>query len=141
MILKGQNFRVRVGGKVIACATSCTCHASAQLEETSSKDSTGDWTEQEAVSKSWDFSADALMQVDATDLTALGFDDVMDLIGEKVEIDFVQTNGDKNRNEVKVYRKGTAIINDVSQTMANKQNGTYSVQGQGCGPLAKESGS
>ena len=137
MIIKGQNMRLRIGGKVVACATSCTCHASAQLEETSSKDSTGDWTDQEAVSKSWDFSVDALMQIDAEDTTGLGFDDMMDLIGQKAEIEFVQTNGVKNRDEVKVFRKGTAIINDVSQTMANKQNGTYSVQGQGCGGLGK----
>ena len=137
MIIKGQNMRLRIGGKVVACATNCTCHASAQLEETSSKDSTGDWTDQEAVSKSWDFSVDALMQIDAEDTTGLGFDDMMDLIGQKAEIEFVQTNGVKNRDEVKVFRKGTAIINDVSQTMANKQNGTYSVQGQGCGALGK----
>ena len=137
MIIKGQNMRLRIGGKVVACATSCTCHASAQLEETSSKDSTGDWTDQEAVSKSWDFSVDALMQIDAEDTTGLGFDDMMDLIGQKAEIEFVQTNGVKNRDEVKVFRKGTAIINDVSQTMANKQNGAYSVQGQGCGALGK----
>lgn len=137
MIIKGQNMRLRIGGKVVACATSCTCHASAQLEETSSKDSTGDWTDQEAVSKSWDFSVDALMQIDAEDTTGLGFDDMMDLIGQKAEIEFVQTNGVKNRDEVKVFRKGTAIINDVSQTMANKQNGTYSVKGQGCGALGK----
>ena len=128
-------MRLRIGGKVVACATSCTCHASAQLEETSSKDSTGDWTDQEAVSKSWDFSVDALMQIDAEDTTGLGFDNMMDLIGQKAEIEFVQTNGVKNRDEVKVFRKGTAIINDVSQTMANKQNGTYSVQGQCCGVL------
>ena len=121
-------MRLRIGGKVVACATSCTCHASAQLEETSSKDSTGDWTDQEAVSKSWDFSVDALMQIDAEDTTGLGFDDMMDLIGQKAEIEFVQTNGVKNRDEVKVFRKGTAIINDVSQTMAHKQNGTYSVR-------------
>lgn len=137
MIIKGQNMRLRIGGKVVACAMSCTCHASAQLEETSSKDSTGDWTDQEAVSKSWEFSVDALMQIDAEDTTGLGFDDMMDLIGQKAEIEFVQTNGVKNRDEVKVFRKGTAIINDVSQTMANKQKGTYSVQGQGCGALGK----
>ena len=137
MIIKGQNMRLRIGGKVVACATSCTCHASAQLEETSSKDSTGDWTDQEAVSKSWEFSVDALMQIDAEDTTGLGFDDMMDLIGQKAEIEFVQTNGVKNRDEVKVCRKGTAIINDGIQTMANQQNGTYSVQGQGCGALGK----
>ena len=89
-------MRLRLNGKVVACATSCTCHASAQLEETSSKDSTGDWTDQEAVSKSWDFSVDALMQVDAEDTTGLGFDDMRDLIGQKAEIEFVQTNGVKN---------------------------------------------
>ena len=50
-----------VGGKCIAMATSCTFHIGTSLEDSSTKDSTGDWQEQEVVGLNWDASCDSLV--------------------------------------------------------------------------------
>jgi hypothetical protein len=59
--IKGQNLRVMVGGKCIAMATSCTFHVSAQLEDSSTKDSVGDFQEQEVTGLSWDAQPESLV--------------------------------------------------------------------------------
>ena len=131
-IIKGKKVRIELGGATLACAKSCTLHSSARLEKVSHKDTTGDWDENESVGLAWDFTAEALTYVSDSGATIEGktFDDVQDLLGQKVEIEFVQDG-------TKTLRKGTAIINDISQTFANEQSGTYTVQGTGSGPLTK----
>ena len=59
--IKGQNLRVMVGGKCIAMATSCQFHIGTSLEDASTKDSTGDWQEQEVTGLNWDASTDSLV--------------------------------------------------------------------------------
>lgn len=139
MILKGQNFRVKLGGKYVAASNSCTLHVAANLEDTSTKDSTGDWSEQEVTGKSWDGSVDALVVIDSSDTDAITGIDATDLIGETVDIEYTQTTGEKNRADAAsgIKRYGKAIVNDVSQTFSNKQNSTYSMQFQGVGALSK----
>lgn len=139
--LKGQNFRVFLkeadAFKAVAGATSCSVHLAANLEETSTKDSTGDWQEQEVVSKQWDGSVDALVILN--DSTAIGGLSVIDLIGKTVDIEFQETTGEKNR-EAKtsgVKYSGKAIVNDISQTHGNKANSTFTMQFTGVGELAK----
>lgn len=61
MTIKGQNLRLFVGDSVVAASTSCTLHTAAQVEDSSTKDSDGDWTENEVVGLSWDVSVDALV--------------------------------------------------------------------------------
>lgn len=131
-IIKGKQVRIEIGGATLACAMSCTLHSSARLEKVSHKDQTGDWEENESVGLAWDFTAEALAYVGGSGATINGksFDDVQDLIGQKVEIEFVQDG-------TKTLRKGTAIINDISQNFANEQSGTYTAQGTGSGPLTK----
>lgn len=138
MLKKGQNFRVKVDGKIVACATTCTLHLSAQLEESSTKDSTDSWTEQECVSKSWDGSVEALKAVEA-DTGAEQFTDIESLIGKTVEIEYTDTEGDKNRTDKASgeAHHGNAIVNDLNINAANKQNVTYSMQFTGVGALVK----
>ena len=40
-VIKGQNLRIFVGEKCVAFSTSCQLQVSANLEDTSTKDSTG----------------------------------------------------------------------------------------------------
>ena len=133
-ILKGQNFRVFLGGKCCAAATTCSLHIAANLEETSTKDSTGDWQEQECVSKAWDGSVEGLVMVEADADAQTGWD-VASLIGSEVEVKFDITNGDKNRVSATAKYEGKAIINDWSLSAGNKANVTYSAQFQGVGEL------
>lgn len=61
MAIKGQNLRLFVEGKCIAAATSCTIHVTAQTEDATTKDSDGDWVENQCVGLGWDASVDALV--------------------------------------------------------------------------------
>lgn len=139
-VIKGQNLRVLIGGKCVAFATSCTVHASLNLEESSTKDSTNNYTEQTPTGISWDMSCDALYSVD-TDATGVNGINALDtvLAQQRVQVQFEQTQGEKNRVAVSggaVY-SGFAWINDISINAANRQNTSYTIQLTGDGELAK----
>jgi hypothetical protein len=139
-VIKGQNLRVLIGGKCVAFATSCTVHASLNLEESSTKDSTNNFTEQTPTGISWDMSCDALYSVD-TDATGVNGINALDtvLAQQRVQVQFEQTQGDKNRVAVSggaVY-SGYAWINDISINAANRQNTSYTIQLTGDGELTK----
>jgi hypothetical protein len=139
-VIKGQNLRITVGGKFIAFATSCTVHVSQNLEESSTKDSTNNYTEQSPVGISWDMSCDALYSVDA-DTTGKNGIDALDLVlaQTKVQVTFEQTQGEKNRVPVAgaVVYSGYAFVNDISISAASRTNVSYSIQLQGDGELTK----
>lgn len=135
--IKGQNLRISLGGKIVAAATSCSIHYAAQLEDSSTKDDTNDWSNQECTGKSWDGSADALVVIDASE-TGLKAFDTLALLGTKVSVSFEHTSGEKNRVVSGVIYSGEAIINDVSISAGNRQNATYSIQFTGVGELTSE---
>lgn len=139
-VIKGQNLRLLIGGKCVAFATSCTVHVSLNLEESSTKDSTNNFTEQSPTGISWDMSCDALYSVDA-DATGVNAISALDtvLAQQKVQVQFEQTQGDKNRVAVSggaVY-SGYAWVNDISINAANRQNTSYTIQLTGDGQLSK----
>ncbi len=139
-VLKGQNLRISVGGKFLAFSTSCTVHVSATLEDSSTKDSTNSWQEQEITGMAWDLSADALYSVDE-DATGINGVDALDLIlaQQVVDVEFEQTTGTKNREAVasSVKYTGKAIVNDINIQAQNRQNTSYTLQAQGSGELKK----
>jgi hypothetical protein len=138
--IKGQNLRVMVGGKCIAMATSCTFHISAQLEDSSTKDSVGDFQEQEVTGLSWDAQTESLVTLDDNGTNGELPQDILSLIinKTKVTLTFDQTNGANNRvgmNSV-IKKTGQAYITDVSISAQNRQNSTCSVQFTGTGALS-----
>mgnify|MGYP002514652989 FL=1 len=139
-VIKGQNLRLLIGGKCVAFATSCTVHASLNLEDSSTKDSTNNFTEQTPTGISWDMSCDALYSVD-TDATGVNGINALDtvLAQQRVQVQFEQTQGEKNRVAVSggaVY-SGYAWVNDISINAANRQNTSYTIQLTGDGELTK----
>ena len=140
MVIKGQNLRVMVGGKCVAQATSCQVHIALQLEDTSTKDNTGDWQEQDPVGKSFDMSTDSLVAITDNGTNGETTIDLIDLMlnATKVTLTFDQTAGTNNRvaqNSV-IKKSGWAYISDVSISAQNRQNSQLSVQFTGTGPLA-----
>lgn len=139
-VIKGQNLRILVGGKCIAFATSCTVHASLNLEDSSTKDSTNNFTEQTPTGIGWDMSCDALFSVDA-DATGVNGIAALDMVlaQTKVQVQFEQTQGEKNRVPVtgSVAYSGYAWVNDISVNAGNKQNTSYTIQLAGDGALTK----
>ena len=143
-VIKGQNLRLFVNSKCVAFATSCQLHVKANLEDVSTKDSTGGWDEQEIVGKSWSISADALYSAGGKDATGLNAQEMLDLLlaSQQVQARFCVTGGENNRVSqtptmaVTEY-SGNAWINDYNATAANKSNGSYSVSLTGNGSLSK----
>jgi hypothetical protein len=138
--IKGQNLRVMVGGKCIAMATSCQFHISAQLEDASTKDDTGDWQTQEVTGLSWDASTDSLVTLADNGTNGELPTDLMSLIinKTKVTLTFDQTAGTNNRTgqNSAIKRSGEAYLTDYSLTAPNRQNSTLTCQFQGTGPLS-----
>ena len=138
--IKGQNLRVMVGGKCIAMATSCTFHVSAQLQDSSTKDSVGDFQEQEVTGLSWDAQTESLVTLEDNGSNGELPQDLLSLMinKTKVTLTFDQTAGANNRvgQNSAIKKTGNAYINDINITAQNRQNSTISVQFSGTGPLA-----
>ena len=138
--IKGQNLRVMVGGKCIAMATSCTFHVAAQMEDSSTKDDTGNWQSQEVVGLSWDASTDSLVTLtDNGSNGELPQDLFTAMIAmTPVTLTFDTTNGTNNRvaQNSALKKSGQAYIIDISITAANRANSTMTVQFQGNGALS-----
>ena len=138
--IKGQNLRVMVGGKCIAMATNCTFHIGTSLEDSSTKDSTGDWQEQEVVGLNWDASCDSLVTlVDNGSNGELPADLLSLIINKtKVTLTFDQTAGTNNRTgqNASIKRSGNAYVTDVQITAQNRANSTCTVQFTGTGALS-----
>ncbi len=138
--IKGQNLRVMVGGKCIAMSTSAQFHISAELQDSSTKDSTGDWQEQEVVGLSWDASCDALVTLTDNGTNGELATDLMSVMINKtpVTLTFDQTAGTNNRTgqNATIKRSGSAYISDIQITAQNRQNSTFTVQFQGTGALS-----
>jgi len=138
--IKGQNLRVMVGGKCIAMATSCTFHVAAQMEDSSTKDDTGNWQSQEVTGLSWDASTDSLVTLtDNGSNGELPQDIFTAMIAmTPVTLTFDTTNGTNNRvaQNGALKKSGQAYISDISITAANRANSTMTVQFQGNGALS-----
>ena len=129
--MKGQNLRIMIGGKCVAFSTSCTYHLSATLEDSSTKDDIGGFQKQEVTGMAGDFSCDAIYSVE-NDETGVNGEQALDMLlaGQEVDVEFTATNGDKNRTATGIKYTCSAIINDISVTSGNRQNVSYSIQGQ-----------
>jgi predicted secreted protein len=120
-------------------ATSCTFHVSAQLEDSSTKDSVGDWQEQEVTGLSWDAQTDSLVTLEDNGTNGELPQDLLGLIisKTKVTITFDQTAGTNNRvaQNAAIKRTGEAYVTDVTITAQNRQNSTFTAKLTGTGPL------
>ena len=138
--IKGQNLRVMVGGKCIAMATSCTFHVAAQMEDSSTKDDTGNWQSQEVTGLSWDASSDSLVTLTDNGCNGELPQDIFTamIAMTPVTLTFDTTSGTNNRvaQNSAVKKSGQAYIIDISITAANRANSTMTVQFQGNGALS-----
>lgn len=129
-----------VGGKCVAMATSCQFHVSAQMEDSSTKDSTGDWQEQDVVGLSWDAQTDSLVTLTDNGTNGELPQDLLSLIinKTKVQLTFDETSGTNNRTAQNsaIKRTGYAYLTDLNITAQNRANSTVSAQFTGTGALS-----
>ena len=140
---KGQNFRVFIDDKCVAASKTCSFEESAELEDISTKDSTGSAKQNSTKGKSWNGSADALV-LNLNDSSALNFENLISKIikGTLVSVKFTETEGDQNRtivsadkNEITV--SGKALINDLTIKSTVNEEITVAIKFMGYGPLIK----
>ena len=140
---KGQNFRCFIDDKCVAAAKTCSFEETAELEDISTKDSTGSAKQNSTKGKSWNGSVDALV-LNIQNSTAQSLDFFIKKIvsGALVTVKFTETEGDMNRtavadatNEIKVT--GKALINDVTIKSTVNEEITLAIKFMGYGPLTK----
>ena len=140
---KGQNFRCFIDDKCVAAAKTCSFEETAELEDTSTKDSSGSAKNNSTKSKSWNGSVDALvLNTEDTGAQALNYFIKQIVSGKTVSVKFTETEGDQNRtpvadesNEIKVT--GSALINDVTIKSTVNEEITLAIKFMGYGPLTK----
>ena len=141
---KGQNFRCFIDDKCVAAAKTCSFEETAELEDISTKDSTGSAKQNSTKGKSWNGSVDALV-LNTTDTGAQALDYFIKkkiVSGVPVGVKFTETDGEQNRtlvadpsNEIKVT--GSALINDVTIKSTVNEEISLSIKFIGYGPLTK----
>lgn len=143
--IKGQNLRVMVGTssggeKCIAMAVNATFHVNATLEDASTKDSVGDFQEQEVVGLSWDAQTDSLVTLEDNGTNGELPQDLLSLMINKTKVHLVfdQTAGTNNRvaQNSAIKKSGWAYISDISISAQNRQNSQLTVQFTGTGALS-----
>ena len=133
MTLKGQNFRIFLGDKVVGMATNCTCTLTGNTEDASHKDLVSMAQAPSVVSKSWSVSVESLDVTDvATVLTA-----IKNLPPFTLKWDETAITDNQTALAASYARTGTAYLNDVTFTWDDRTNSTKSLQFTGSGPLEK----
>lgn len=135
--VKGQNFRVFVGNAAVPEAVSCSVQINGNMEDSSTKDTESDYTQEQMVSKSWQ------VQVDSYQATAAAIKALLTRFnaGQPVGIKYDQTlttSGTMNRTAAGApfARTGQAILTDVSIQANNRSTINISTTYQGTGALS-----
>ena len=141
---KGQNFRLFVNNKCVAGAKSCTVEETAELEDISTKDSTGMAKQSTMKSQSWNGSVDALV-INETDQTGTTLSNLLTqvLSCNYALVEYNETSGLQNRtasSDSELKASGTALINDFTLKATNGEEISLSCKFAGCGPLSKTTG-
>ena len=130
----GQNFRAFIAGSAVPEATNCQVTVQGNVEDGSTKDSTGGWNEEQMTSKQWS------VQVDNVDSSLASLRALITRFNSdaKTIVGWDQTAGAQNRvaQNAAFARSGQAILNDLSIQAGNRQTIQVSCQYQGSGALA-----
>ena len=130
----GQNFRAFIAGSAVPEATNCQVTVQGNVEDGSTKDSTGGWNEEQMTSKQWS------VQVDNVDSSLASLRALITRFNSdaKTTVGWDQTDGAQNRvaQYAAFARSGDAILNDLSIQAGNRQTIQVSCQYQGSGALA-----
>ena len=138
-MIKGQLMRLFTNNNAWAAATSGTFHVSLQMEDASTKDTEGNWVDNEPTGISWDASTDCLVLTDEDGANNLDFALSRVGDGETYRFELASTTGaagTKNRTPSSPYATGNVHISEVSITAANRQNSTFTVSMIGDGQLS-----
>ena len=142
---KGQFVRLFLGSDntttpaaVIAAARQLSFHVSMSLENSTTKDTTGDWVIQEPTGLSYDISTTALVSSGETITSSVDGQTLADVesiyeTGTPVKWQIANVSSDNNRTKGSVIVSGSCVISQLSIQAANRQVATYDASLQGYG--------
>lgn len=142
---KGQFTRLYLGSdntttpaSVIAGAKQLSIHVSMTLENSSTKDTAGDWDIQEPTALNFDITTSALIRSGETITSGVAgktLADLEDIYEASLPVKFqvANTSGDNNRTKGSVLMSGSVIIATLTQNGPNKQNADYTANLTGYG--------
>lgn len=132
--IMGQNFRVFMSGAAIPESTNCSVSETGSMEDSSTKDTVGSYSQEQMTSKDWNVSVDSL---DASLATLRALISAFNS-DSKITVGWDQTAGAQNRiaQNAAFARSGLAILNDLSIQSNNRTNIQTTLQFQGSGALA-----
>lgn len=144
---KGQFVRLFLGSdntatpaKVIGSAKQLQLHVSLQLEDASTKDTTGDWQIQEPTGLSYDITTNALVRGGDTITSAVQAQGLSELeaiyeAGTPVKFQIANVSGANQRTKGAVIMSGSVILSQLTINAPNRQNTSYDAQLAGWGPF------
>ena len=139
-MVKGQYIRIfsnlnGTAGKAVAASTNMTFHISATVENSSTKDTTGDWVENQVTGLQYDINVDALV-VDSDAGASVLNDALNKTIGANtVAFEIAEASSTNNRSKGTKICGGTAYVTSLQISAPNRQNATYTMQLTGKGAL------
>ena len=144
---KGQFVRLFLGSdatttpaSVVAYATSLGLDLSMELEEATTKDTTGGWKVQEPTGYTFTITSNSLVRSGDTITSAVAgktYADLMDVYeaGNPVRFEIANVGGDNNRTKLNVLASGLVVVTSLNSSHQNRQNSTYDVTLNGYGEL------
>lgn len=135
--IKGQNFRVFVGGSAIPEAVSCSVQLHGSMEDSSTKDSEGSFAEEQMVSRSWSVQVDSYDATLATLralITRFNSDSTVSVGWDQT----ATTAGSQNRTKSNApfARSGQAHLSDLNIVANNRQTVNVSCTYTGSGAIS-----
>ncbi len=124
--VKGQNLRIFLRSAnpgpmemslCIAAATTCTLHCALDVQEDTTKDTEGDWIEQEPVGLNWDVQTEALVLDTINPVMEHALDRLT--VGALYEVSFSKASG-QGSEASEMNMKGIAILSDLQITAQNQ---------------------
>lgn len=135
-VFNGTSLVVLVGTEVVAHATSCSLSVSADLPDSTTKQS-GGWTDHIAGLRSWSLTTDGLATVEPTG-TNYVVADIFNAINSRtlVTVKFTTVSG-STPVPGDLYWSGNAFIESLDMTGDMESPVTYSVSFTGVGQLSQ----
>lgn len=133
MVIKGQNLRIFLDNRVLAMALSCDVNIQSVLKNISNKDSVGGWTENKVTALNWNVNAQVVV-CDDNDY-GVTVDELKDMVGTAVQIDFATAGGTHNADKGDTIVSGWAILSDVNITAEKRKRSLCDIQLTGKGRL------
>ena len=115
---------------VIAACKQMSMHVSLSMEDSTTKDTTGEWQIQEPTALNYDISTTALMRSGETITSSVAGKGLADLettyeAGTPAKWQIANVSGANNRTKGTVICSGSCIVQTLKLNAANKQNATY----------------